>query len=236
MGRDPKFGHWRDTHIKIEGPSAIAAQLSFMEDWFWAKGPSEYDLKWTPAPSPTGNQRVLIVPTGPADELETASLMFHHAINTAQKRIWIASPYFVPDDAVLAALQLAGLRGVDVRILIPDKPDHLLVYLAAFSYFEDAGRTGVRFFRYMDGFLHEKVMLIDDGVATVGTANFDNRSFRLNFEITTVVADQAFAAQVEAMFREDFSKSREMEKGAFDKKNAAFKLAVRLARLTSPVQ
>jgi cardiolipin synthase len=236
LGRDPKFGHWRDTHIKIEGPSAIAAQLSFMEDWFWAKGPSEYDLKWTPAPSPTGNQRVLIVPTGPADELETASLMFHHAINTAEKRIWIASPYFVPDDAVLAALQLAGLRGVDVRILIPDKPDHLLVYLAAFSYFEDAGRTGVRFFRYMDGFLHEKVMLIDDGVATVGTANFDNRSFRLNFEITTVVADQAFAAQVEAMFREDFSKSREMEKGAFDKKNAAFKLAVRLARLTSPVQ
>ena len=123
-----------------------------------------------------------------------------------------------------------------MRILIPDNPDHLLVYLAAFSYFEDAGRTGVRFFRYTDGFLHEKVMLIDDGVATVGTANVDNRSFRLNFEITTVIADQEFAAQVEQMFVEDFSKSREMKKGAFDNRNAAFKLAVRLARLTSPVQ
>jgi cardiolipin synthase len=235
LGRDPKFGHWRDTHIKIEGPSALAAQLSFIEDWYWAMG-SKLELKWTPTPSPTGNQRLLIVPTGPADELETASLMFHHAINSAKNRIWIASPYFVPDDAVLAALQLAGLRGVDVRILIPDKADHLLVYLAAFSYFDDASRTGVRFFRYMDGFLHEKVMLVDDGAATVGTANFDNRSFRLNFEITTVVSDPQFASQVEEMFREDFSKSREMEKGELDKKNAAFKLAVRLARLTSPVQ
>ena len=236
LGRDPKFGHWRDTHIKIEGPSALIAQLSFCEDWVWAQGSKDLDLVWTPTPASNGNQRVLIVPTGPADELETASLMFHHAINSAKKRIWIASPYFVPDDAVLAALQLAGVRGVDVRILIPDNPDHLLVYLAAFSYFKDASRTGVRFFRYTDGFLHEKVMLIDDGAATVGTANFDNRSFRLNFEITTIVVDQDFAAQVEEMFLEDFSKSREMERGEGDKKNIAFKFAVRLARLTSPIQ
>ncbi|MBW2192143.1 MAG: hypothetical protein JRG93_21725, partial [Deltaproteobacteria bacterium] len=105
---------------------------------------------------------------------------------------WIASPYFVPEHSVIVALQLAGLRGVDVRILIPDKPDHLTVYLAAYSYFDDAGQTGAKFYRYQHGFLHEKAMLIDDTVATIGTANFDNRSFRLNFEITAAIADPTF--------------------------------------------
>ncbi len=125
---------------------------------------------------------------------------------------------------------------MDVRILIPDKPDHLLVYLAAFSYFDEAGSTGVRFFRYTEGFLHEKVMLIDNQVATVGTANFDNRSFRLNFEITAVVMDQAFALTVEQMFTDDFENSREMRPGELDEKGFGFRLAVRLARLTAPVQ
>ena len=108
--------------------------------------------------------------------------MFIHAINSARQRLWIASPYFVPDEGVIAALQLAALRGVDVRILIPDMPDHLAVYLAAYSYFDEVEQTGVRFYRYTDGFLHEKAMLIDDKAATIGTANFDNRSFRLNFD------------------------------------------------------
>jgi cardiolipin synthase len=162
--------------------------------------------------------------------------MFLQAINSAKERIWIASPYFVPDDAIIAALQLAGLRGVDVRILIPDKPDHLLVYLAAFTYFDDAGKTGVRFFRYTDGFLHEKVMLIDQHLASVGTANFDNRSFRLNFEITSIMVDEDFAHQVEQMFLDDFAHSREMEEGEYDRRPYWLRFAVRLARLTAPIQ
>ncbi len=142
LGRDPKFGHWRDTHVRIEGPAALAAQLSFVEDWHWATGRTP-KVNWTPKEAADGaDMTVLIVPSGPADELETAALMFIHAINTATERIWIASPYFVPDEAVIGALQLAGLRGVDVRILIPDRPDHLLVYLAAFSYFDDAPQNG----------------------------------------------------------------------------------------------
>jgi cardiolipin synthase len=162
--------------------------------------------------------------------------MFTHAINTARKRIWIASPYFVPDESVVSALQLAGLKGVDVRILIPDKPDHLLVYLAAYSYFDEASATGVQFYRYLDGFLHEKVMLIDDYVTTIGTANFDNRSFRLNFEVTAVVVDTTFASLVEEMFEQDFSNSRRMEPGEYDEKPFLFRLGVRLARLTAPIQ
>lgn len=236
LGLDPKFGNWRDTHMRIDGPATVALQISFFEDWYWATDEYMMDLNWKPTKAASGNKTVLVVATGPADPLETAALMFLHAINTAQKRIWIASPYFVPDDAIVAALQLAGLRGVDVRILIPDKPDHLLVYLAAFSYFKDASKTGVRFFRYTDGFLHQKVMLVDDQAATVGTANFDNRSFRLNFEVTALIADTEFAAEIEQMFKDDLARATEMQMADLDKKPFWFNLAVSLARLTSPVQ
>ena len=236
LGKDPKFGHWRDTHVRITGPAALAPQYAFVEDWFWATERILAGLNWTPSPSQQGDIPVLLVASGPADELETATLMFLQAINSAKERIWIASPYFVPDDAIIAALQLAGLRGVDVRILIPDKPDHLLVYLAAFTYFDDAGKTGVRFFRYTDGFLHEKAMLIDDRFSTVGTANFDNRSFRLNFEITSLIEDEAFASEIEQMFLDDFSHAREMQPGEVDQKSFWFRLATRIARLTAPVQ
>ena len=235
LGRDPKFGHWRDTHVRIEGPAALGAQLSFAEDWYWATG-RQLDVSWHPVPADGGDVPVLIIPSGPADQLETVNLMFVHAINSARERIWIASPYFVPDRPVITALQLAGLRGVDVRILIPDEPDHLGVYLAAFAYLDESENTGVRFYRYQDGFPHQKVMLIDRSLGTVGTANFDNRSFRLNFEITAVVADTGFAAEVEHMLETDFSKSRLMEPGEYDRKPWWFRFAVKLARLTAPIQ
>ena len=232
LGNNPKFGRWRDTHVKLQGPAVAPVQVAFLEDYNWAVG-QVLELDWQMKAS--GEQEVLIVPSGPADELETASLMFVHLINAARERIWIASPYFVPDEPVMAALQLAGLRGVDVRILIPDQPDHLLVYLAAFAYFDEAGATGVGIYRYRDGFLHQKVMLIDNQWAGVGTANLDNRSFRLNFEITALVHDQLFASQVEEMLSDDFSHARRMEGGDYGSKPFYFKVAVRLARLMSPL-
>jgi cardiolipin synthase len=235
LSRDPEIGAWRDTHVRIEGPAALGAQLAFAEDWHWATE-GRLDVRWDPVPSPSGDATVLIVPSSPADELETANLMFIHAINSAQERIWIASPYFVPDKPVTDALQLAGLRGVDVRILIPDKPDNALVGLAAYSYLDDASVTGGKFYRYGAGFLHEKVMLVDRSTATVGTANFDNRSFRLNFEITAVIADAAFAAGVERMFEADFERSRIMDPGEYDRKPWWFRFGARVARLTGPVQ
>lgn len=234
LGKDPKMGAWRDTHVKIEGPAVMAVQLSFVEDWHWAADEVP-EVSWQPRAADDGDINVLVVPTGPADPLETAGLMFVHAINSATRRIWIASPYFVPDESVIAALQLAGLRGVDVRILIPDKPDHLLVYLAAFSYFDEASRTGVKIYRYTEGFMHGKSMLVDDAVAAIGTANFDNRSFRLNFEITAFLANPEFAAQVEDMFEADFARAREMSAADYDERSLWFKLAVRLARLSAPI-
>ncbi len=234
LGKGPELGAWRDTHVRITGPAVLATQLSFVEDWYWAAR-NVPEVSWALEPAEDGDLAVLVVPSGPADTLETAGLMFAHAIASARERIWISSPYFVPDEGVMTALQLAGLRGVDVRILIPDKPDHLAVYLAAFSYFDEAAHTGVKFYRYQEGFLHGKTMLVDDQVGAVGTANFDNRSFRLNFEITLVFADSGFARLVEEMFLADFARSRQMVSSDSADRSFWFKLAVRLARLTAPL-
>ncbi len=236
LGRDPKAGHWRDTHMKITGPAALGVQLSFVEDWFWATDRLGMDLNWKPEPSRDADVPVLIVPTGPADPLETAGLMFHHAVNSARRRLWIASPYFVPDDAVVSALQLAALRGVDVRILIPDRSDNRLVEWSAYTFFDQLHRVGVRFYRYRDGFLHEKVTLIDEETVMLGTANFDNRSFRLNFEITGIVADAAFASETQSMFEADFARSRRMRAEDIEGRSFLFRLVTRLARLAAPVQ
>jgi cardiolipin synthase len=236
LGKSEKFGNWRDTHVKIDGPAVAGAQLSFAEDWHWATDQLPSHWNWRPERHETANSQVLVISSGPADELETAGLMFTQAINAATRRIWIASPYFVPDDAVIQAIQLAGLRGVDVRILIPDRADSLLVHLSAYSYLNEVSAAGAKFYRYEGGFLHQKTALIDDRASMVGTANFDNRSFRLNFEVTAVVVDAEFAAEIEDMFEADFSKSRLMQAGEFDSKPWWFRLAVRTARLTAPVQ
>jgi cardiolipin synthase len=234
VGRDPGFGRWRDTHLALEGPSVQCVQLAFLEDWYWATH-SIPELQWLPRKAEGSDRHVLILPTGPADDFESCGLFFCHAIHHARRRLWIASPYFVPDSSVVSALLLAGLRGADVRILLPDKPDHLLVYLAAFSYLPTCERAGVRFYRYTGGFLHQKVMLVDDMVASVGTANLDSRSFKLNFEITAVMHDRDFAAQVEHMLERDFAESRPVGAADFEQRSFPFRLAVRIARLFAPL-
>ncbi len=235
LGKDPSLRPWRDTHVMVRGPAALGAQLSFLEDWYWMTGevPS---LRWEFEPSEAvGDQRVLVLPSGPADDVETCSLMFIQLIDAARERIWIVSPYFVPDEAVIAALQLAVFRGVDVRILLPRRPDHRLVWLAAFAYLEETVGQGIRVFRYLDGFLHQKVALIDDRYAAVGTANLDNRSFRLNFEITLLFADGGMTGAVERMLRRDFHRAVEFRREEIDRQGALFRFGARLARLFAPV-
>ena len=235
MGTDPDIGPWRDTHLRIEGPATIPLQLSFVEDWHWATDSSLGDLNWQPAHVENGEAGVLIVPSGPADPLETSNLMFLLAINMAKKRLWIASPYFVPDSGIISALQLAALRGVEVRIMIPDNPDHRTVAFATYAIFEEVQQAGVNFYRYTEGFLHQKVMLIDDVIASVGTANFDNRSFRLNFEITALVLNPTFINEVETMLEHDFARCRKMAGDEFRSKPLWFRLVASVSRLFSPV-
>jgi cardiolipin synthase len=235
MGRDVAIGPWRDTNVKIQGPAVHAVQMSFLEDWYWATHENP-PLSWIPRPAPQGDQTALVLPTGPGDDLETCGLFFVQMINSAQDRLWIASPYFVPDSQVTAALQLASLRGVDVRIMLPEHPDHLLVYLSSFSFLEETEKADVKVYRYQPGFMHHKVILVDDRLAAVGTANLDNRSFRLNFEITVLVDDAGFAGQVAEMLTEDFARCKPARPEDLLQRPFWFKVAVRLARLTAPLQ
>ncbi len=230
------IGAWRDTHVRIAGPAAQSIQISFLEDYHWAAD-DFLELNWVPQKSNTDNPvAALAVPSGPADEFETCTLLFMKAIQSAKTRLWIASPYFVPDQQFITALHLAILRGVDVRILIPRKTDNLLVNLTHWAYVEELNRIGARLFWYEKGFLHQKVVLVDDDIATIGTANFDNRSFRLNFEITLVVLDKAFGESVSRMLEEDFEGSPEILDDEFSNKNAGFRFLVRAAQLTAPIQ
>ncbi|MDX2226236.1 MAG: cardiolipin synthase, partial [Verrucomicrobiae bacterium] len=206
LGKNPRFGPWRDTHVKITGPSALDLQICFLEDWFWATGQTPA-LPWSPAPAREADQLVYTLKSGPADELEVCALLLIDAIASARKRFWVASPYFVPDHGILSTLQLAALRGVDVRILLPGMPDHLLPYLTSYTYYPSLRKAGVKVFRMKEGFMHQKVALIDDSLASVGTVNMDYRSLLLNFELTVFSPDRAFCMEVEAMLREDFSRS-----------------------------
>ncbi|MEO2012254.1 MAG: cardiolipin synthase [Pirellulaceae bacterium] len=226
---------WRDTHVAMEGPIVIGVQASFVEDWHWATGEIP-KLNWIPNKPTGGNTVALCLPTGPADELETCTLFYLDAINSAEERLWIVSPYFVPDEQLMSALQLAALRGVDVRILIPENADQQLVYLSSFSYLEEAEKAGIKIFRYKEGFLHQKVMLVDNRSVAIGTANFDNRSMRLNFEITMVFIDEKFARKVESMLEKDFALSRQVPVTDYTDRSLMFRFSVRLARLLAPVQ
>ncbi|MFO1520520.1 MAG: cardiolipin synthase [Kiritimatiellia bacterium] len=232
-GLSRRFPAWRDTHTRFEGPCVQCVQIPFLEDWYWATG-EVLDLQWEPAAAPGGGG-VLVLPSGPADVLDTCSLAYVQSINDARERVWLVSPYFVPPPEVIAALQLAALRGVDVRILLPLKPDHRLVYLASFYYLRELNMNGIRFFRYEPGFLHQKALLIDDDLAAVGTANADNRSFSLNFELMMYVVEPEFVKSVERMLDDDFARSRSVPADELDRRRLPFRLAVHLARLLSPV-
>ncbi|CAN5868074.1 cardiolipin synthase [soil metagenome] len=236
-GLNPKFGYWRDTHLRLAGPVVQCIQVGFVEDWHWASGVLPERLNWEPQAATSGVKRdILCMPSGPADPLESCTLFFLNAINMSKKRLWIASPYFVPDEQFISALQLAALRGVDVRIIIPDKADNPLVQLSAWSYLEDLEAVGIKVYRYTKGFMHHKVVLVDDEYCTVGTANFDNRSFRLNFEITMAFADRDFASQIATMLEHDMTSARQVRPGELNEHGFWFRFAVRASRLTAPVQ
>ncbi|MEJ2535170.1 MAG: cardiolipin synthase [Gammaproteobacteria bacterium] len=235
LGLDPEFSPWRDTHVRLDGPIALQAQGVFVSDWLWAQR-ELIDLDWSPRPVPNSDQKSVIVATGPADPLETAGMFFVHALNSATERIWITAPYFVPDDAVVKALMLATLRGVDVRILVPAQGDSLPVQLASYFYMELLAESRVQFCEWGPGFMHQKVMLVDDQISSIGTHNFDNRSFRLNFEIAAVVYDAPFNREVEAMLRDDLASCAPLDPATFEDKPWHWQLGVRLSSLLSPIE
>lgn len=233
LGDHPQLSPWRDTHVQISGPVLACLQESFAEDWYWAT--RQLPPLILPDTYPDNGVLCQALASGPADPQETCSLFFLEAIHSANRRVWITSPYFIPDEAVFAALRLAVLRGVDVRVLIPSRPDHRIVYAASSLFAFEAVRAGVRMFRYQPGFLHQKVVLVDDDVSAIGSANLDNRSFRLNFEITLLTVDRGFADQVENMLNNDFEQAREITAEDSRDTHRLQQLGMRIARLISPI-
>lgn len=203
LGLWPKIGPWRDTHVQICGPAALTAQLSFIKDWYWVTEKSP-DLDWNTPPHENGSD-VMVLHTGPADRGETSLLGHIALINSATQRIWIANPYFVPPSALISALELAVLRGVDVRIIVPSYSDNRWVMYASEVFQQKLLKMGVKFYKYMPGFLHQKVMLIDDSIGLVGSANLDPRSCFINFEIMAVSPDKKFVADLDDMLTMDFN-------------------------------
>lgn len=235
LDRHPRLTPWLDAAVRVCGPAVQMIQVPFFEDWYWASG-VQLDLNWQPQAAASGDSmKVVCLPTGPADRFETCALHFLNAINGASRRLWIASPYFVPDEQIVSALQLAALRGVDVRILIPEDCDNTLVRLSGWSFVAPLESAGVKVYRHTEGFMHYKAMLADD-VGTVGTANFDNRSFRLNFEIMIEVHDSGFTADLERMLLDDLANSRLSSASELEQRAFPFRLAVRVARLMAPIQ
>lgn len=234
LGEDPRLGHWRDTHVRVSGPAALGCALLFREDWEWATGerlpnrpPSELET--------FGDQSVLVMGSGPADKLEECAIAFTDLIGRARERLWIVSPYFVPDTDIRTALFAARLRGVDVRIMLPANPDHKLVWLASMSHADAMVQHDIGVYRYTDGFLHQKVVLMDDQIATVGSVNFDNRSFAINFEITLWFTDPKMIAEVEAMLLEDFECCHQVGRSEVESRPWPLYVATQAARLLSPV-
>jgi cardiolipin synthase A/B len=234
LGKNPRLSPWRDTHMKLEGPTVQSLQASFVQDWYWATR-KFIDVNWEIKPNSEANQTAFVLPTGPADKFKACNLFFVSVINQAQKSLWIATPYFVPDEATLTALKLAAMRGVDVRILLPNRPDHLFVYLCSFSYYSEMEAVKIKLYRYKQGFMHQKIILIDEDMAGVGTVNLDNRSFFLNFEVMGFVAAPTFVESVEKMLKDDLAVAVAVNFSEYQKRPLWFKLAVRISRLLMPL-
>ena len=234
LGEDPIFGPWRDTHVRVRGPAALACALVFREDWEWATGELLPADPPDVVPTP-GDQSVLVMGTGPADKLEECAIAFTDVIAQARKRLWIVSPYFVPDTDVRTALYGAQLRGVDVRIMLPEKPDHMLVWLASIAHADAMVEHGISMYRYTHGFLHEKVVLMDDRIAAIGSTNFDNRSFAINFEITLWFPGEETVATVERMLTEDFARCRKVSVAEVKGRPWFWRFITQGARLFSPL-
>ena len=237
-GHHPRLTPWRDTHIKLTGPAVLGVQLSFIEDWYWVTD-RLLPLHWQGAAAPAGEgegAEVLAIPTGPADELESCQLMFLTAINSAQRQLIIATPYFVPDEPVIKALRLAALRGVRVQVITPKMTDSHWVQLSSIAHMEECAIAGITFYQYRAGFMHQKVLLADGQRVLIGTANLDNRSFRLNFELTLAVHDPQFAVQVNAMLQRDLGNSERFDPQAYNQRYFVRRALGRVFRLLAPLQ
>lgn len=236
LGKSKEFGFWRDSHLRVDGPAVLALQRVFVEDWDFASGELLTGDGYFPRPDTSGDTRLQVVWSGPDQENNAARETYFGAITAARKRLWIATPYLVPDGAILAGLRSAALRGVDVRILTQSyPPDHWLTYWAGRYFWEEMLPVGIRIFEYRKGMMHAKVMLADDAWASVGSANLDIRSIRLNFEISCHIHTPSVVQELERIFEKDLEDSKEVAYSEFRRRPWRAQLAENVCRLFSPL-
>ena len=235
LGLSKEFGYWRDSMLRLEGPAVAGLQRVFTEDWDFATREALTGEAYFPAVEAVGEEAVQVVESGPDQEPNSIREVYFAAILAAKKRLWIATPYFVPDGGILDALRLARMRGVDVRLLGLLWPDHRTTYYAGRFYWSDMLAVGVRVYQYKRGMMHAKVVVVDDDWAMVGSANLDNRSLHLNFEIGCLLYSEDLVAQLARRFERDFEESIPLDPWAFGQRPMAMKLIENACRLFSPI-
>lgn len=197
---------WRDTHLVLHGSAVRWLQYVFLLDWHYASGrqPAQNE-EILPASEPVGDVLVQIVASGPDSEGEAIHRAVIDALGLAQQRIWLSTPYFVPTEPAITALTNAALRGVEVRVIVPQRSDSRIVSAAARSYYRELQRVGVHIHEYAGRMFHAKTLVVDSSYSMIGSANFDNRSFRLNFEVAAVLFDQGMNQQLAELFERDLA-------------------------------
>lgn len=235
LGKGP-LGRWRDTAIRITGEAARMLQLRFFLDWNYATGEfTGLEARYFPEEETPGTTPVQIVSGGPDTRWNPIKEGYLKLINSARESVYIQTPYFIPDDSVTDALRLAALSGVDVRIMIPCRPDHPFVYWATLSFIGDLLDAGVRAYTYDGGFLHAKTIVVDGKAGSVGSANWDVRSFRLNFEANAFFYDAAVGADLMRAFEEDLALSTEITPEDYQTRSRRVRVKESVSRLFSPL-
>lgn len=236
MGKYKRFGPWRDTHARIIGTGVIGLKYRFMKDWHYASQKEVEDLKISNRQlSEEGKSGVQIVTSGPDTAFENIKNAFFRMIMSAEKSIYIQTPYFIPDESILESLKSAIITGVDVNIMIPKMPDHPFVYWATYSYVGDLIRVGAKVYTYQKGFLHAKVMAVDDYISTIGSANMDIRSFALNFEVNALIYDEEINRKLVEQFHEDLKDSELLTLEKYNNRGKVIKVKEAFSRLLSPI-
>lgn len=237
IGLDKKLKPWRDTHLRIEGAGVYALQNIFLDDWRYCKNdntPPRLYLEngYFPSPKICGNATTQIITSGPDSTVPRIKETFVKMILSAKKRVYIQTPYFIPDDVFFSALRIAINSGIDVRIMVPKIPDKKTVYLATLSYLKEMSELGIKIYLY-NGFLHSKAIIVDDSKLSIGTCNTDNRSFGLNFENTVIIYSHELNEQYSNIFQNDIESSQEVGLKYFQKKKWITKVLQAIMRLLS---
>jgi cardiolipin synthase A/B len=226
---------WRDTHMKLEGEAVNSLQVVFLTDWFFVSGQVVNDRSCFPRTRIKNTQLIQITASGPDSDWSSIMQAYFYAISTAREYIYIAVPYFIPNESILTALKTVSLSGVDVRMIIPGKTDSFLAYNGTMSYVEELLEAGVRVFYYQKGFIHSKLIMVDDVFASVGTANMDIRSFDDNFEVNALIYDEDLCCELKNSFFDDLSDCLEADLGLHRKRSFKRKFIESFARIFSPL-